>query len=357
MIFASFLFGPHGATNSGVSLQPNHAVADVLVYVAVSGVAAFTIIMFAGPYFINLLRSLGFGKRIREELPQHEGKSGTPSMGGLLFAIPVLALTIVFNLVGHWSMLLTVVVLALSSALGWVDDRLTTVRTAAEGLRARFKFTWLVLIAIAIVFILHFPRLIAIKDQNVVWVPWSTTGSGFAHIGLFYWPVAILAIVGTANAVNLTDGLDGLAAGTGAIAFATFGAIALLTHPAKIFLATFCFTMVGALLAFLWFNVFPARVIMGDTGALALGATLATVALMLNQALVLPVVGFVFVIETLSVMLQVGYFKLSHGRRIFRSAPLHNHLELLGWHENEVTQRFWIVSMIAGVAGLTLAFS
>ena len=121
-------------------------------------------------------------------------------------------------------------------------------------------------------------------------------------------------------------------------------------------LRIFSFTMLGALLAFLWFNVFPARIIMGDTGALALGAAFATLALMLHQMLILPVIGFVYVIETASVILQVGYFKLSGGKRIFRSAPLHNHLELMGWHENEVTQRFWIVGMLAGVAGLALAF-
>ena len=171
-----------------------------------------------------------------------------------------------------------------------------------------------------------------------------------------YWPLAIFAIVATAHAVNLTDGLDGLAAGTGAIAFGAFGAIALLTPNYK-FTGQFCFTMVGALLAFLWFNIYPARVFMGDTGSLALGATLATVALLMNQLLILPVVGFVFVIITVSVMLQVGYFKLTDGRRLLRMAPLQHHLELIGWHENQITQRFWIVTMLAGVAGLALAFS
>jgi len=339
---------------AGIILRNNPGVGNRLLPPMVSGVACFTITMFAGPYFIRALRSLNLGKQIRVELPQHLSKSGTPSMGGFLFTIPVLALTIVYNLIGppdHPSMLLPVVVVALCSVLGWVDDRMTTVRIGGEGLRARFKFAWLVLIAVAIVIILHIPRLISPHDQNRLYVPTV----GFFSIGILYWPLAVIAIVGFANAVNLTDGLDGLAAGTGAVAFAAFGGVALLSSPSKPFLATFCFTMVGALLAFLWFNVFPARIIMGDTGALALGAALATVALMLNQMLVLLVVGFVFAIEALSVMLQVGYFKLTGGKRIFRSSPLHNHLELLGWHENEVTQRFWIVSMLAGVAGFTLA--
>jgi phospho-N-acetylmuramoyl-pentapeptide-transferase len=335
------------------SFHANPRLGDTLVKVFISGVACFTITMFAGPYFIRMLRALNLGKSIKEELPQHLAKSGTPSMGGFLFTVPVVALTVATNLYSHLSMLLPVTVVTLSSALGWVDDRLTTLRTGGGGLRARFKFSWLVLIAVAIVVILHIPHLISVSDQNKMYVP----AMGYVSIGLAYWPLAVLAIVGTANAVNLTDGLDGLAAGTGAMAFAAFGAIALLDTPSKPFLAQFSFTVVGAVLAFLWFNVFPARVIMGDTGALALGAALATVALLLNQMLILPVIGFVYVIETLSVIFQVGYYKLTHGKRIFRSAPLHNHLELMGWHENEVTQRFWIVSMLAAVAGVTLAFS
>ena len=335
------------------SFQTNPAVGNLLVPALVGGVACFTITMFAGPYFIRMIRSLNLGKQIREELPQHLSKSGTPSMGGFLFTVPVVALTVVYNLFDHLSMLLPVTVVVLCSILGWVDDRLTTIRVHGEGLRARFKFAWLLVIAVAIVVILHIPQVTAPADQNKVYIP----GIAFISIGLIYWPLAVLAIVGTANAVNLTDGLDGLAAGTGAMAFGAFGAISLLAHPSKPWLAAFCCTMVGALLAFLWFNVFPARVIMGDTGALAIGAALATVALMLNQMLILAVVGFVYVIETLSVIFQVAYFKMTHGRRIFRSAPLHNHLELMGWHENEVTQRFWIVSILAAVAGLTLAFT
>ncbi|SRR5579884_752882 len=333
--------------------RPNPRVAIPLLTPIVSGVASFTIAMFAGPYFIRFIRSRKWGKQIAEELPHHVAKAGTPSMGGLLFTGTVVALTVAYNLRGRQSMLLPLVTIALCSVLGWIDDRLTTVRIGGEGIRARFKFSWLVLIAIAIVIILHIPHLTAPRAQNLVYVPVR----GFVAIGLLYWPLAVLAIVGTANAVNLTDGLDGLAAGTGAVAFATFGAIALLSSPPKPFLATFCFTMVGALLAFLWFNVFPARIIMGDTGSLALGATLATVALMLNQALVLPIVGFVFVIETVSVIVQVSYYRLTGGKRILRGSPLHIHLELIGWHENEVTQRFWIVSMLAGMAGFVLAFS
>jgi phospho-N-acetylmuramoyl-pentapeptide-transferase len=316
----------------------------------VFGVASFTIAMFAAPYVIQFLRRLRAGAIIRREGPQsHQIKAGTPVLGGLLFSGTTIILTAAFNLIDHFSQLLTLGALISCSALGAVDDLLTTFRVGRAGLRARFKFAWTLLIAVLIVILLHVPRLLS--HPNAVWVP----SRGYVDFGLAYWPLAIFAIAATAHAVNLTDGLDGLAGGAGAIAFATFGGIALLTRQQ--YTGEFCFTMVGGLLAFLWFNIYPAKLFMGDTGSLALGACLATVALLLNQLLILPVIGFVFVIITVSVMLQVTYFKLTDGRRLLRMAPLQHHLELIGWHENQITQRFWIVSMLAGVAGLALAFS
>ncbi|GAC1326826.1 MAG: phospho-N-acetylmuramoyl-pentapeptide-transferase [Chloroflexota bacterium] len=327
---------------------------SVLLPAMVFGVASFTICMFGAPYLIQFLRRMSIGKAIRVEGPQsHQVKVGTPTMGGALFATVTCALTVVFNIVReqHFSQLLTVGALMSCSLLGAVDDRLTTVRVGSAGMRARFKLAWTVVIAVIIVAALHTPRLLGHPDW--VWVP------SIGHVtfpGIVYWPLAVLAIVATAHAVNLTDGLDGLAAGSGAIAFASFGVIALLTTNYG-YTGQFCFCMVGALLAFLWFNIYPARVFMGDTGSLALGACLATVALLLNQLLMLPIIGFVFLTITASVMLQVGYFKLTGGRRLLRMSPLHNHLQLVGWHENQVTQRFWIVSMLCGVAGVALAFS
>lgn len=327
------------------------AIPAVLLPAMVFGVASFTISMFAFPYLIQFLRRLRLGAVIRREGPSsHQIKLGTPLMGGLLFSGVTSVLTMTYNLIGHYSQLLTVGALISCTTLGAADDLLKTLRVGSAGLRARFKFAWTFVIAVIIVLVLHVPRLLA--HPNDVWVP----SIGYVDFGLAYWPLAIVAIVATAHAVNLTDGLDGLAAGTGATAFAAFGAVALLT-PNYRYTGWFCFTMVGALLAFLWFNIYPARVIMGDSGALSLGACLATVALMLNQLLILPVVGFVFVIVTVSVMAQVTYFKLTNGRRLLRMAPLHHHLELIGWHENQITQRFWIVGMLAGVAGLALAFS
>ena len=327
-------------------------IANVLLPSMVFGVASFTITMFIAPYVIKWLRqTLKAGKVVRSDGPKsHQTKFGTPAMGGILFSGVTICLTAAFNLVNHYSQLLNLGALAGCTALGAVDDVLSTVRVGSAGLRARFKLAWTILIAIIIVVVIHIPRLLA--HPNEVYIPTY----GYFDFGLAYWPLAVIAIVATAQAVNLTDGLDGLAAGTGAVAFATFGAIALLT-PNYVYTGEFCFTLVGALLAFLWFNTYPARVFMGDTGSLALGACLATVALLLNQLLILPVIGFVFVIVAISDIVQVGYFKFTGGRRLLRMAPLHHHLELIGWHENQITQRFWIVSMLAGVAGLALAFS
>ena len=326
-------------------------VSSVLLPAMVFGVAGFTMTMFAAPYVIRILRQLRAGSIIRREGPEsHQVKAGTPVMGGLLFSGATSILTVGYNLIGHYSQLLTVGALVSCSTLGAVDDLLKTERVGSSGLRARFKLAWTIVIAVIIVAILHTPGLLS--HPNDVWVP----SIGYVDFGLAYWPLAIFAIVGTAHAVNLTDGVDGLAGGTGAVAFAAFGAIALMTHGYK-FTGEFCFTMVGAILAFLWFNIYPARIFMGDTGSLALGACLATVALMLNQLLILPVVGFVFVIITFSVIIQISYFKLTEGRRLLRASPLQHHLEAIGWHENQITQRFWIVSMLAGVAGLALAFS
>jgi len=170
-----------------------------------------------------------------------------------------------------------------------------------------------------------------------------------------YIPVAIFAIAGTANAVNFTDGLDSLAGYTTAVAFLAYGIIAFLQGQS--YLVTFCFTSVGAILAFLWYNAHPAQVIMGDTGSLALGATLAVVAFMTGHWVLLPVIGGVFVAEALSVILQIGYFRITHGRRLFKMAPLHHHFELLGWSEVQVAQRFWLAGILLAMLGVALALS
>ncbi|HEV7666436.1 MAG TPA: phospho-N-acetylmuramoyl-pentapeptide-transferase, partial [Chloroflexota bacterium] len=245
------------------------------------------------------------------------------------------------------SILLPAGTLLVTAALGAYDDRLSLVGSRGGGLRARSKFLLLGGAALLAAIALWHPALLGI---DYVFLPGS---SERLEVGWLVVPLAWLAIVAAAHAVNLTDGLDGLAGHTAAVAFAAYGTIAFL--QGQIYLVTFCFTVAGALLAFLWFNAYPAQVIMGDTGALALGATLAVVALMLGQVLLLPIIGFVFVAVAASVILQVGYFKMSVGKRLFRRAPLHRHFELMGWSQMQVAQRFWLISMVTGLLGVALA--
>ena len=216
---------------------------------------------------------------------------------------------------------------------------------------ARTKASWQVIFALIIALILYFGP----TELRSVAIPGITDR---IEIGLLWVPVAALIIVFTSNAVNLTDGLDGLAGSLAAVAFACFGVIAYL--QGQVWLAAFCFTMVGSLLAFLWFNAHPAELFMGDVGSLAIGATLAVVALMTGQWLLLPIVGLMFFAEAGSVMLQVSWFKFTkrrygQGRRIFKMSPLHYHFELKGWSETQVMQRFFLCGILAGMLGVALA--
>lgn len=331
-------FGDNG------SLMPIDPLDNLALSLGLSGVA-FVIMLVAGRPFIELLRRRGIGKQIRIEGPHgHQIKTGTPTMGGILFNLTVVGLTVVFNLYGRLSMLLPMTVLICCSILGAVDDRLNLVGGETAGLAGRFKMVWLTLFATAAAVVLYWPL-----GLSSAFIPFV----GRIDIGLFYLPCAILVIVGSANAVNLTDGLDTLAGGTAAVAFVAYGIIAFLQGQVQV--VTFCFTMVGALLGFLWYNSHPADVFMGDTGSLALGAALATAAFMTGQWLLLPLVGIVFVIEALSVVIQVVYFKMTNGKRVFRMTPIHHHFELIGWSEPQITLRFWLVGMMAGLLGVALA--
>ncbi len=313
---------------------------------AIAGLG-FILTAFTGRYIIAALRARKVGKQVRIDGPQShiETKTGTPTMGGIIFTLTAFVLTIVFNLYDRLSMLLPLGVLLCCGVLGAVDDRLSLVGgKRSEGLTARFKFIWLFIFAAVAAGILYGPL-----DLHHVKIPIF----GRFDIGFAYIPIAILGIMGTANAVNLTDGLDTLAGGTGAIAFVSYGIIAYI--QGQVGVVTFCFIMVGALLGFLWHNAHPASVFMGDTGSLALGASLATAAFMTGQWLLLPIVGFIFVVEALSVIMQVGYFKLTGGRRLFKMSPIHHHFELIGWSETQVTMRFWLIGMMAGLFGVALA--
>jgi phospho-N-acetylmuramoyl-pentapeptide-transferase len=307
---------------------------------------AFAVVVITMPAYVRFVRYIGMGKRILVEGPEsHQVKEGTPTMGGLLIIGVVVGLF--FFIKGGLppgGIIAPLATLVLVGGLGAFDDYLNA-RTG-EGITARQKMLWLIVVAVFVAYQVQdtyaIDRIAVPFVGEVMIDPWV------------YIAFAAFAIVAAANGVNITDGLDGLAGGTLVFAFVAFVMVALLNEPTQPNLAILCALIVGGLLGFLWFNVHPAQIFMGDSGSLALGATLAVTALITSQILILPVIGLVFVIETLSVLIQVGYFKLTHGKRIFRMSPLHYHYELLGWDEEKITLRFWIVGIIAGLIGVTL---
>jgi phospho-N-acetylmuramoyl-pentapeptide-transferase len=305
---------------------------------------AFAIVVILMPGYIRLLRYVGFGKQIREEGPDsHFVKQGTPTMGGLLVIVVVLALFL-FRGPPDGSTFAPLAALALVGILGAFDDYLNA-RTG-EGIRVRQKLLWQIVVAFVAAF-----QIQRTYDITAIAVPFVGAVPIAPPVYIFF---AAFAIIAASNGVNLTDGLDGLAGGTLVFAYACFMIIALLNVPQQPNLALLCALVIGALLGFLWFNVHPAQVFMGDAGSLSLGAMLAVTALVTGQILVLPLIGLVFVLETASDIIQIGYFKLSGGRRVFRMAPLHHHFELGGWDEEKITLRFWIVGILAGLLGVTL---
>jgi phospho-N-acetylmuramoyl-pentapeptide-transferase len=319
-----------------------------LAYALTLGAVSFFISVIWGGTLIRLLRAYGVGKRIHDDGPEsHSTKMGTPTMGGVMILGPVVAVTIALNLFGRLSMILPLGLAICCGVLGAVDDLsgLAGQRLGQAGLLARYKLLWLIVIAaVAAVGMYAF---LGLRSVAIPALPQKI------DLGLLYIPVAIFIIVATANSVNLTDGLDGLAGGTSAACFASYGIIAYLQGQA--YLASFCLTVVGTLLAFLWYNAHPAQLFMGDTGSLALGAVLGGVALMTGQWLLLPAIGIILVAEAASVLLQVVYFKSTGGKRLFRMTPLHHHFELIGWSETQVTQRFWLVALLAAMLGIALA--
>jgi len=342
------------------------------------GSVSFVIAVIWGPPLIRLLKKYNIGKQIRVELPNaHQTKIGTPTMGGLMILVPVLLIAVVMNLANFLSgfqagkailaffnfeegstligksILLPLLVMVSFGALGAVDD-LAEVRGwwGGEGLRARVMFPIQFALALATAIALYHPLFLGLHEVGVPGV------RDVVDVGIWYVPLATFVILSMANAVNLTDGLDGLAGSIASLAFVAYGIVAYLQGQYP--LLSFCFTMVGALLAFLWFNSHPAALFMGGMGSLALGATLATAALMSFQWLLLPVVGLIFVAEAGSVVIQVFFFKLTRklkgeGRRVFKMTPIHLHFEVLGWSETHITQRFWIVGVLAAMLGIALA--
>ena len=276
----------------------------------------------------------------------HKDKAGVPTMGGLLIIVTTLIITLFFNLSRSQTWLPLFTLLA-TGALGFFDD-LLNIRGAGQqkGMRARYKLIWQIAIAAAGAW--WFYSKLGWGVHFGIHIP----GGSDYLIGLWYIPLFIFVLVSSMNAVNITDGLDGLAAGLLSMAFLVFGGLAFF--GGQYGLAAFCGTITGPLLAFLWFNIYPARFFMGDTGSMALGATLGVVAMLTNNALALPVIAFVFVIETLSVILQVSW-RTVFKKKLFLSAPLHHHLEAKGWPETKVTMRFWVIGSIFAIVGFLIA--
>ena len=330
---------------------------------------SFLLAVVWGPVLIRILRRYKIGKRIRIDGPRgHQTKLGTPTMGGLMIVVPVLVITVVLNiynlrqvwepalpgqtLIGR-SILVPLGVMLAYALIGAFDD-IAGVRgmRRGEGYPAWRKVMWEVPLTLGVAAAMY---VLPMQFAGKVGVPGLRQA---VDLGWVWVPMAAFIIFGSANAVNLTDGLDGLAGIIVASAFGAYGVIALL--QGQDYLVRFCFTLVGACFAFLWYNAHPAQMFMGDTGSLALGATLGTVALMTGQWLLLPVVALVPVAETVSVILQVLYFRYTkrrfgQGRRLFKMSPLHHHFELLGWSEPQVVQRFWLVELLAAMAGVALA--
>jgi phospho-N-acetylmuramoyl-pentapeptide-transferase len=345
-------------------MQFNSAFA-VLQYITVRGIfsvlTALGVSLLVGPILIRALNANQIGQVIRDDGPQsHLSKAGTPTMGGALILVGITVSTLLWSdLTNHYVWVLLLVTLAFG-AVGWVDDYRKVFRKNAVGLPARWKYFWQSLIGIAAAVVLYKSALGPAETQYIL--PFFKSVA--LDLGLFYVVISYFFIVGFSNAVNLTDGLDGLAILPSVLVGGALGVIAYLAGHVEFAsylqipyvagsgeVVIFAGGLLGAGLGFLWFNTYPAQIFMGDVGALALGAALGTMAIIARHELVLVIMGGVFVMETLSVILQVGSFKLT-GKRIFKMAPIHHHFELMGWPEPRVIVRFWIITVMLVLFGL-----
>jgi phospho-N-acetylmuramoyl-pentapeptide-transferase len=323
-----------------------------LFSVVLGAAIAFLVTVTLGSKFIEFLQTRKFGQFVREEGPQtHLIKAGTPTMGGVVMLMGLLAALVVVGRL-NVATFATLLVIATVAGIGLYDDWQKISRQRPEGLSVRYKFLLLTLaVVLADVLALRYVGV----TQNVV-VPGIdrnlVLGPGLIGVALFSL-LMLFVIVGATNAVNLTDGLDGLAAGAGAIALLAYTGIAFLERQYDV--AIICGAMVGAIIGFLWYNAHPADIFMGDTGSLAIGGALAAAAVITKTELLLPVIGGLFVLETLSVIVQVVVFKVT-GRRVFKMAPIHHHFEFLGWEENKVVVRFWIAQAAFAALGFFLYY-
>jgi phospho-N-acetylmuramoyl-pentapeptide-transferase len=327
----------------------------------VATLSSLVLLFLFGNWMIQRLRAMQIGQYIREDGPQnHKGKSGTPTMGGCLILPVVMASTLLWADIRNIYVWLLVFVVFSFGGIGFIDDYLKVARKNNKGLTARSKFGLQLLAALIVGMILYFTPGFDSR-LNVPFLKNIAPDLGWAYVLL-----TVFVIVGTSNAVNLTDGLDGLAMGPIVIAFTCYLVFSYLAGHVKIAgylqipyvsgtgeIAVICGAVLGAGLGFLWYNSYPAELFMGDVGSLPLGALLGAIAVMTKQEIVLIIVGGIFVVEALSVILQVSYFRATGGRRIFKMAPIHHHFELLGWPESKVTVRFWIIAIILALLSMT----
>ncbi len=330
---------------------------------AMAGVVAIVLTLVLGAPLIRLLKRLQVGQNIREEVPErHRGKAGTPTMGGVLILVAAIIGTVLFGDLKNQSVLLGLAVLLSLGALGFWDDYVKVRGGRARGINKRTKLFFQLLVAAGVGIVLYFfPTDPGIKTKtnfllfkNIV-----------VDFGIFYIPLIMLVLIGSSNAVNLSDGLDGLAPGLLTVTLGTYTALCYVSGNFKIAqylniqyvpvsgeMTVFCLALTGACLGFLWFNSYPAEIFMGDTGSLPLGGALGLAAIVSKHELLLPIVGGVFVLEAGSVLLQVIYFHSTGGKRIFRMAPLHHHFEFKGWVEPKIVTRFVIVAVLCGMVAL-----
>jgi phospho-N-acetylmuramoyl-pentapeptide-transferase len=339
-----------------------------------AALAAITALLFSliiGPKLIRILRQKQIGEEIRSDGPQtHLKKAGTPTMGGVIIVAGVVLGALFWAKLSKFYIQLVFISTAWMGLVGFWDDYLKTVKKVKSGLVGRYKLIGQIILGLFIGGMIFFH-----PDFRIEGISSNTSVPFFKNLEIdFSWiyiPVIVLVITGTSNAVNLSDGLDGLATGLIAIAMLAFAGMSYVSGnvnfsdylniiylPGSGELTVYCFAIVGASVGFLWYNAYPAQVFMGDTGALALGSTLGTLAVLLKKEILLILIGGVFVAETVSVIIQTSYFKYTkkkfgEGRRIFKMAPLHHHFELLGWHESKVVTRLWIVGILLALLSLT----
>lgn len=327
-----------------------------MIHALLTGGVAFLLALILGRPTVRMLSAKKMGKAISEYAPStHSVKAGTPTMGGLFIWGTVAIVTTFTNLFEiqdgglvfeRRSILLPLLVVVSMALVGYWDDLGSLVGGPYRGLSWRLKLGLIALLSAVVA-----GSMFWVLDAQSINIPWA----GQYRIGYVYLVFAFLTVFATTSAVAVTDGLDGLLGGLAVFAFGAYGVIAFM--QGQDFLAVFCFTVAGALLGFLWFNVHPASVFMGDTGALPLGAGLATVALMTGHWLLLPVIGVVFVAEVLSDVIQIAYFKTTGGQRLFRKTPLHHHLELIGWSEPQVVMRLYLFGIAGAMVGVALALT